>query len=298
MKSAHQMGQTGALGLLGIAPARFEDPYFSQILQGAQNEASEAGREVVLLQPHTPIAWHTVDAVLLAGDHLNFLPTKPSQLPCVSLLFHDENLASVVVDDYEGVRQATERLIDLGHGRIAYLSLTDHRIMRLRIAGYQRALNDAGIVASPEWLRGMPTKIFQQQMDEQRNNPRDHMRQWGYRFMQNWLQTDWKKVGCTALLTQNDHVAIGALAAFQEAGVSVPAEVSLIGFDDSSFCESTMPSLSSITIPLFEVGAAGVRSLLRELDRMHSQTPAPKNSAEVVVLPARFHARDSITVAP
>jgi DNA-binding LacI/PurR family transcriptional regulator len=298
MKEAHTAGNTGVLGLLGIEPDRFADPYFSQILHGVQDEAFEAGREILLINSHAPIPWYKMDAVLLAGDNPQLLADKPATLPCVALLYHDRHLPSVVVDDFEGVRQATERLIDLGHERIGYLSLVNHPITRLRIAGYQRALNDAGLAAAPEWMRFLPQEVLQQEISAQQGDPRRHFREWGYCSVQNWLRSDWEKSACTALLTQNDHVAVGALAAFQEAGISVPSEVSLVGFDDSALCECTTPTLSSIAIPLFEVGAVGVRSLLRELGRAQSHNAAPENTPETVVLPAHFQARDSIAAAP
>jgi DNA-binding LacI/PurR family transcriptional regulator len=295
------MKTTGFIGLLGIKPDRFADPYFSQILYGVQDEAFGAGREVLLLDSRTPIPWQKVDAMLATGKQTALLSDKPARMPCVSLLYRDENLPSVVVDDFEGVRQATERLIDLGHERIAYLSLVNHPITRLRIAGYQHALEDADIEAAPAWLRGTEQETLQREISERRGDPRRHFREWGYRSVQNWLQTDWEEVGCTALLAQNDHVAVGALAAFQEAGLRVPDDVSLIGFDDSAFCEFIRPTLSSIAIPLFEIGAVGVRSLLRELDYIQSGATHRKTSGNAdatVVLPARLQVRDSIATAP
>lgn len=303
MKVVHATGGTGVLGLLGIKPDRFTDPYFSQILRGVQNQAADAGREVLLLSSHASIPWAKIDALLLTGALRNLLAEKPAHIPCVSILHHYDNLPSVVVDDFEGVRQATERLIDLGHERIAYLSLANHPIMQFRIAGYQRALRDAGIATVPTWIRGVHEQHLQQEMDERQKEPRVYLRAWGYQFMQNWLRTDWREIGCTALLAQNDHVALGALAAFEEAGIRVPSEVSLIGFDDLEICEYTTPTLSSIAIPLYEVGAASVRSLLRELGRIESNnhfspSDSQENVPETVLLPAHFQARDSIAPAP
>jgi DNA-binding LacI/PurR family transcriptional regulator len=296
------METTGVIGLLGIEPDRLADPYFSQILHGVQDEAFNAGREVLLLNARAPVPWQKMDAVLFVSNDPKLIADKPAHCPCVVLLQHNEHLPSVVVDDFEGVRQATERLIDLGHERIAYVSLVNHPITRLRIAGYQRALRDAGIAAASAWLRVLPHEVLQQEINERHGDPRHHFRDWGYQYVREWLQTDWKKVGCTALLTQNDHAAVGALAAFREAGIAVPAEVSLIGFDDSALCECTTPTLSSIAVPLFEVGAAGVRSLLRELGRLQSQSSDPVNASvnapETVVLPVHLQIRDSIGAAP
>lgn len=283
--------------MLGIEPSRFADPYFARLLHGVQSEAFDAGYEVLLLKPQAPVPWHKMDALLLASTRSHLLADKPALLPCVSLLYQDSHLPSVVVDDFAGVRQATERLIDLGHERIAYLSLSEHPITRRRIAGYQSALRDAGLAASPAWLRAAPARILEQEIDEQHGDPRRHFREWGYRTMQEWLQDDWGNIGCTALLAQNDHVAVGALAAFGEAGVRVPGDVSLVGFDDSAFCECTSPTLSSIAAPLFEVGAVGVRSLLRELDTIQHGASHRQSSSSIedtVILPAHLQVRDSI----
>lgn len=287
--------KTGVLGLLGVQPNRRTDAYFAQILGGAQQAAFAASCEILLLNSEVPVPWQKIDALLLpSSEAATLLKGKPSFLPCVSLLYRYPEMPSVTADDFDGARQATRALIGLGHQRIGYLTLTDHPVTRLRIAGYQQALHDAGINSSPDWLRTL----------EQNEDPQRYFREWGHSSMQRWLREGWRQLGITALLTQNDHVAAGALMALQEAGLQVPEDVSIVGFDDQVICEFTTPTLSSVTVPLAEIGAAGVRLLLRELDvtqdLSRSSTDGRGLSDEhdlngSIVLPTRFHGRDSIS---
>jgi DNA-binding LacI/PurR family transcriptional regulator len=104
--------------------------------------------------------------------------------------------------------------------------------------------------------------------------------------MQSWLQEGWRETRCTALLAQNDLAAIGAMRAFQKAGIRVPEDVSVVGFDGTELCEYLAPQLSSVEIPLREIGAQAVKVLL---DRLRQ----PSGKAETLVLPTRFQARES-----
>jgi LacI family transcriptional regulator len=120
-------------------------------------------------------------------------------------------------------------------------------------------------------------------------------RRWGYINMKQWLHEGWQKTKCTALVARNDLSAIGAIQAFQEAGISVPGEVSVIGFDSTEICDCVSPRVSAVEIPLREISARGVELLVRQIDRgpEDDMNAAP----ECIILPTRIVQRES-TASP
>jgi LacI family repressor for deo operon, udp, cdd, tsx, nupC, and nupG len=191
----------------------------------------------------------------------------PPGLPHVSLLLAPEGVPSVVADDYGGARDGIERLIGLGHRRIA--CLLQHTVTanwanlpglvdglapgRLRLGGYFEALQKAGIEPVPELIRdpGPPRH--------------EGYREWGRIQVERWLEEDWRELKPTALFVQNDLAAIGAVQAFREAGLRVPHDVSVLSFDGTEVCEIASPTIAAIHVPLAEIGARAVEVLLHQI---------------------------------
>ena len=175
-----------------------------------------------------------------------------ADLPIVSLMTPVDGMESVFGDDEGGGYAATCHLLDLGHRRIATLhgyltnpSATD------RTNGYYRALNESGIDAKPQWARLLEGSYY-----------------WGKRFtiearriVAQWLREDRSQLGCTALVCHNNEAAFGAIQAFTEAGLRVLDDVSVIVFDGTGFCDLVSPGISSVELPLREIGSTAVHML-------------------------------------
>ena len=130
--------------------------------------------------------------------------------------------AGVSADDGNGARLATQHLLDLGHQRIAYLhGYEDHPLMHSRLAGYREALLAEGITPQRSWARRL----------RGRYDTGARFSSEGRKNMKLWLRDGWREAGFTALLCHNDEVALGAIAALSEAGIRVPQDVSVVGFD-------------------------------------------------------------------
>ncbi len=110
----------------------------------------------------------------------------------------------------------------------------------------------------------------------------------GRASMRKWLQDGWRDLGCTALLAQNDEAAIGAIEELQEAGFDVPGDVSVVGFDGTEAAEYFRPRLTTIKVPLEEIGAAAAEYLLRQI-REGDETEEHTG----VTLPAQLKIGDS-----
>lgn len=249
----------GSLGVIGVASTSGyrEHPYYLRILQGLQKAAHDAGREVLLLHQGSAIAWEKVDGVVLPGFQQDVQWDLPVGMPSVSLVFPREGSASVVSDDYQGTMDAVAHLVGLGHRRIGFLTLafrTDADVLTLgRYEAYKHALGTAGIKLNPAWVR--PLRV---------EEPVTPFMELGRQKMKAWLEQDWADLGCSALLTQNDDSAMGVIEALQAAGLRVPADVSVVGFDGTEISEYFRPCLTTVQVPLHEMGAKAVDLLIRQ----------------------------------
>jgi DNA-binding LacI/PurR family transcriptional regulator len=268
----------GVIGVLGMSLQDDNVPYFSYQMSGLRQVAAAAGRELLLLGETTPsIGWEKLEGVISDGFSAKMLRRLPPGMPCVSCVYPVEEVASVVANDYLGARSATEHLLQLGHRRIGYLiSDTTHPISQRRLAGYKAALWEAGIEPQSSWVRDLDCPSLSGK--EAGTLGYDDV---GRRRMQEWLGENWSDVGCTALLTQNDDTAIGAIGALREAGLRVPDDVSVIGYDGTKLADYFTPRLTTVEVPLREIGRRGMERLLALIEGRDTST-------ENEILPVRL----------
>jgi LacI family transcriptional regulator len=174
------------------------------------------------------------------------------------------------------MQEAVRHLAQIGHRRIACLMSAGELETERRWEGYVDAMREAGLRAQASWAK---RPVLAQVP------PRGYVA-WGREEMQDWLKDGWRKIKCTALLAQNDLAAIGVMQALQSAGIRVPEDVSVVGFDGTEVCEYFAPRLSSVTVPLREIGVCAVRTLLERIAE-------PTGEIQDIVLPAHFEARES-----
>jgi LacI family transcriptional regulator len=93
----------------------------------------------------------------------------------------------------------------------------------------------------------------------------------GRQSMRKWLHAGFRELGCTALLTQNDETAIGAVEVLRDAGIKVPEEVNIVGFDGTEVAEYCSPPLTTIVMPLYEMGLRSVKLLLEIIHSDHNE---------------------------
>lgn len=273
--------RTGIVGVAGKG-FRFESnlAYWADLLRGMRSAAERADVQILLLDHESNRGWEKADGVLVCDwTAREIFGRLAPQQPCVSLLVDVPGRASVVADDWSGGYVATRHLLELGHRKIAYLHGGDSHLVPRRLAGYQQALAEAGITPDGRW-----TKLM---LGSYRDNAEFSMR--GRESTANWLRDGWKATGCTALLAHNDATAFGAIEAFENAGLKVPLDISVMGFDGGEVARRSFPPLSTVEVPLGEIGAQGMELLLRQIaDDQVTQ--------EHLVLPVRVNAQG--TTAP
>jgi LacI family transcriptional regulator len=149
----------------------------------------------------------------------------------------------VVPDEQRGGYEATRHLIEHGHRRIGLIDNLDASIAApLRIAGYQAALREAGIEPDPHLLLRI-----------------NGWQEAGYAGAIQLLRRPDRP---TALFCLNDRCAMGAMAAAEALGLKVPADVSVVGFDDQDVIAAHLrPSLTTMRLPHYEMGCWGAEAL-------------------------------------
>ncbi|HZP84980.1 MAG TPA: LacI family DNA-binding transcriptional regulator [Chthonomonadaceae bacterium] len=203
----------------------------------------------------TPAAFldGSVDGLIILAPHLSdALPglLAGAGFPTVIVGGHEraeEATFSIDVDNVAGGRLATEHLLRLGHRRIAHLqgpsdvpNAIDRRI------GYEEALRAHNVPMRPEYLIPAGFAVAE-----------------GYQAARAALCLEPRP---TALLAANDLAALGALNACADAGVRVPEEMAVVGYDDAPICELARPTLTTLRQPAQEMGRAAAEILCAVLD--------------------------------
>jgi LacI family transcriptional regulator len=180
-------------------------------------------------------------------------------------LEHDNKYNYVSVDNIGAAEEATTHLIELGRRRIAHITgHIDIADAQDRLQGYKNALRKAGLPIDPDLI--MPAQFFRTD---------------GYNAMNRLLP-----MRPDAVFAAGDTIAMGAIQAAQDAGLSVPDDVAVIGFDDVNVASTFSPGISTIRQPVQDKGAAAARLLL---DLMHERVSGPQR----VLLPTELIVRES-----
>ncbi|RME51493.1 MAG: LacI family transcriptional regulator [Caldilineae bacterium] len=181
----------------------------------------------------------------------------------------DWDFAYVDVDGGDGIRQATEHLLSLGHRRIAVLGWPQtSRTGEDRLQGYRAAMQQAGLVPDPAWIaRGENRVAAGAEMAHRLLNAPPARRP-------------------TALVCMSDTLAIGAIHAARNLGMVVGRDVSITGFDDTPLIQYIHPPLTTVRQPIWEVGQRIIAMLFDILD---GDMPAEHQ----ILLPPRLIVRQS-----
>lgn len=210
------------------------------------------------------------------------LRLKKSDVPFVLIdrYFRDIDTDYVVVDNRGGAFKAVAHLAKLGHRRIGHLYGTEGTANDDRLEGYRDALADAGIVYSQAFVRRIPSSV----KCDHRFEP-DYAG--GYEAMKQLLALPERP---SAVFAGNDYLAIGAMKALKEAGLRIPGDMALVGFDDLSISAILDPSLTTVRQPKNEIGRKAAEILTEKIQSMRNGKP---REMAHVVLPTELVVRES-----
>jgi LacI family transcriptional regulator len=193
---------------------------------------------------------------LLDADAVSALP---SHTPMVAIHANHplEGIIDLESDEEGGSCALVSRLVEVGHRRILHLSgPMGQRGTARRVAGYRRALEEAGLAYDPTLVQVAGFSIPE-----------------GREATRRWLASSPAGGRATAIFCANDGVAYGCMEALAAAGLHVPDDVSVAGFDDTLLARACVPQLSSVRQPLRHMGERAVEILL-DLTR---GAPAPRS---------------------
>ncbi len=244
------------------------DPYFAEVVRGVEDAASPAGYLVITCSSERDAERESsyvrllrsmrAAGVIFAASglddperndelHKHLAAMRVDGAAVVHLSPHALGDADVGVDNEAGMASMVGALVDLGHRQIAFLAGPSSLfVARARLAGYRRGLDDAGIP-----------------FDERLVLHTSFDAAGGALGVDTLLGGS---VPFTAISCANDPLAMGVLARLGELGIDVPGRVSVAGFDDVPVAAITSPSLSTVRLPLREMGRRGFVEAARVLD--------------------------------
>ncbi len=276
-----------ATGFIGILVEKLPklltgDLFYADVTSGIQKEAEDLCYSIAICVIDEPtevlprlVAEDSIAGLLALGGGditdqlLQLIIDRNMPVVTVDNQSDLQPLNSVVVDNYRGAYAATRHLIQLGHRRIAviqgprkYKSLTE------RYHGYLNAMVDAGLCLDMELRQeplssGLPIK--------------------GYREMKALLSLDKPP---TAVFAVSDRTALGAIQAIEEAGLRVPGDISVAGFDDMPPNVYPAPALTTVTSERLSMGHIAMQ-------RLHQIIESPRLTPVNIVMPCQLVIRDS-----
>lgn len=282
---------------IGLVVHDVSDPYFSEIARGVLRVASERDHLVLICNsyrdPERELAYvaelraQRVHSILMAGSGYTDQAAE-EQLASELLAFrwaggrvalvgrHHVALDAVVPDNVGGAAEAARHLAAQGHRNIAVV--TGPRTLTTiedRLSGFRTGLAECGVELPASRVRQV-----------------DFTRRGGYQGTIDLLASGRQP---TAIFALNDAMAVGVLAALRERSLAVPADVSVVGFDDIPLAADVTPSLTTVRIAMDEMGA---RAADLALSADAPGEGATSSDPQILPAPTRLVVRDSTASAP
>lgn len=246
---------------LGVLLPDLYGEFFSELIRGIDQTAQARGYHVLLssarsaareLEPMLRSMRGRVDGLIVMAPELDAASSRrslPAGFPFVHLNGppSDAPCASLGIANFGGALSMVRHLAALGHRRIAVIRGADYNYDAAeRLRGYRHAVADLGLAAEPRL-----------------ELPGDFSEASGYEAVRRLLAAGTRP---TAVFAANDCMAFGALSALREAGLRVPTDVAVAGFDDIPMARYVHPALTSVHVDIAELGR---RATERLLDALH-----------------------------
>jgi len=244
---------------IGIVLPEVHGEFFSEVIRGVDVAARHAGYHILVSGSHSNIgemmdvveAMHgRVDGLVVMAPDVA-VDSLSDQVPLVLLNSDDQERPAITIDNYGGARAMMRHLASLGHTRIAFITgPAQNADARERLRGYRQSMR--GRDSKPIEVRGDFTEAagFAAGQQIARMNPRP-----------------------TAIFAANDSMAIGALGALADEGVSVPRDVTVVGFDDIPIARYVAPQLTTIGVDIAELGRRAFAVLLGVIAKPNAREP-------------------------
>lgn len=252
--------QSNRSHLVGVIVDRMQSPFAAATVQGIQDGLRNEGYSISIAYSNrdqelaeeaiNSFYSRQVDGIIILNSWLHHFNDRILSLQNRPFIFVNRLFGNCICNcvgpgDHIGAQIATQHLIDLGHQRIGYINgMEDWIEAQNRLAGYQEVLSKHGLPLDQALIKQGDWGVDS-----------------GYRAAQELLSLEERP---TAIFAANDMMALGAIYAIQEAGLQIPDDIALVGYDDRDFAAWIRPALTTIRMPSYEMGQAAARLLLKQ----------------------------------
>lgn len=267
MLAAQRHGSRVARGVLAVIFPLVEEavwqaiPFNRSLVDGLEKEASERGLELTIVPARANevprvVRDRQVDGVIFVSSFNALSPEfRELNLPCITVCSANPGTLNLLPDNEGGTYAATKFLIEQGHRRIAYLGMHGRVQSNARYAGYQRALAEHQLLAEGNLTHVVDNVLAM------------HGRQGMDSLLRTHRVVGGSRPDFTALVCQNDLLAMGAVRRLEEAELRVPRDISVVGFDDVSQQHNFEPALTSVAYDRFAMARRAVELLCQQVER-------------------------------
>lgn len=248
---------------IGLVIPDITNPFFPELVRGAEDKANEAGYSIFFCNSDDKpekeqhyirnLMAKMVDGIILTAASTESGRSevfKNMGVPVVlvdRVIELDEVKASIVVDNKRGAYEGTKYLIGLGHKKILHITgPREGKISQEREAGYREALVEAGIEIGSDSVHYGRFKI-----------------DWGYAAMAAITE---QQLDYTAIFCGNDLIALGVMRYLKDNGKNIPADCSVLGFDDIQMASHVDPPLTTVAQPKYQMGYQAVEIMIKILN--------------------------------
>ncbi len=266
---------------VGLVLGDISNPYSAELANAVRERLWSSGYNLfICISEHSAteditafesLVDHNVDGIIVAtrsneeGDeHLRDIVDSNMPVVVIGRDFQYEGVDHVAADNLTGGYEATQHLIDLGHRRIGFIGADiKNRGSLKRLQGYLNALKTHDIEVDERLVTGRKEAIS--------GVPGYSTEKMGYEGMKRLLSLPNPP---TAVFARNDFTAIGAMTAIKEAGLGIPGDIAIVGFDDIPMATHTSPPLTTVRQPMRLQGQLAAEMLLRRIG--DEETPERK----------------------
>jgi len=257
---------SGRSRILGLIVSDITNPFFPELIKGFEDVATQNGYDILVSSTNYDPARMALCVRRMLERKVEGVAIMTSEMAKqlvdqlahrkVPMVFLDvgtpgKRISNLVVDYAMGVNEAVDHLLALGHRRIGFISgPLKLKSARIRRSAFLRSLGAYGIDGEKRLVE-----------------EGDHTVDGGLQAMARVLESQNPP---TALLASNDLTALGAMRAVRRAGLSVPGDVSIVGFDDIRLAEFTEPPLTTVRLSRTELAERAFHALLLDVDELHT----------------------------
>ncbi len=270
---------------IGVVLDSLCEPYFFDLINGIEQEVSNTDYNVIFSSGHSYANLKNryinymfqgrVDGVIIYGSRLDDenLIRQLAEVNFPAVIAENDlgdlNINNIVVDNELGSQMAVDHLMECGCRSIYYLiGDTGTKAAIERCEGYKKAMKNHGIDVEEHMLLNAGFGVKQ-----------------GYCTVSEWIRKNGVKALPDAFYCGADNTAFGAMMALEDAGISVPDQVMLVGFDDDRPINVDRPlkKLTTLSQPLYEIGVSAVQILLNEIEQKNEEKQRKVYSPKLIV---------------